>query len=52
MVKANSSLRLRVEVGGGGQVGHVGLWLLGRFAGSYAGGRSAVRSVRFFGCGS
>ena len=32
MVKANSSLRLRVEVGGGGQVGHVGLWLLGRFA--------------------
>ncbi len=32
MVKANSSLRLRVEVGGGSQVGHVGLWLLGRFA--------------------
>ena len=32
MVKANSSLALRVEVGGGGQVGHVGLWLLGRFA--------------------
>ena len=32
MVKANSSLRLRFEVGGGGQVGHVGLWLLGRFA--------------------
>ena len=32
MVKANSSLALRVEVGGGSQVGHVGLWLLGRFA--------------------
>ena len=32
MVKANSSLRLRFEVGGGSQVGHVGLWLLGRFA--------------------
>ena len=32
MVKANSSLRLRVDVGGGGQVGHVGLWLLGQFA--------------------
>ena len=32
MVKANSSLALRVEVGGGAQVGHVGLWLLGRFA--------------------
>ena len=32
MVKANSSLGLRVEVGGGAQVGHVGLWLLGRFA--------------------
>ena len=32
MMKANSSLRLRVDVGGGGQVGHVGLWLLGRFA--------------------
>ena len=32
MVKANSSLGLRVEVGGGSQVGHVGLWLLGRFA--------------------
>ena len=32
MVKANSSLGLRVEVGGRGQVGHVGLWLLGRFA--------------------
>ena len=32
MVKANSSLALRFEVGGGSQVGHVGLWLLGRFA--------------------
>ena len=32
MVKANSSLALRVDVGGGSQVGHVGLWLLGRFA--------------------
>ena len=32
MVKANSSSALKVEVGGGGQVGHVGLWLLGRFA--------------------
>lgn len=32
MVKANSSLALGVEVGGGSQVGHVGLWLLGRFA--------------------
>ena len=32
MVKANSSLALKVEVGGGAQVGHVGLWLLGRFA--------------------
>ena len=32
MVKANSSLALRVKVGGDGQVGHVGLWLLGRFA--------------------
>ena len=32
MVKANSSLGLRVKVGGGSQVGHVGLWLLGRFA--------------------
>ena len=32
MVKANSSLALRVKVGGGSQVGHVGLWLLGRFA--------------------
>ena len=32
MVKANSSLGLGVEVGGGGLVGHVGLWLLGGFA--------------------
>lgn len=32
MVKVNSSLALGVEVGGGSQVGHVGLWLLGRFA--------------------
>ena len=32
MVKANSSVALRFEVGGGSQVGHVGLWLLGRFA--------------------
>lgn len=32
MVKANSSLKLGVEVGGGSQVGGVGLWLLGRFA--------------------
>ena len=33
MVKGGSSLGLRVEVGGGsGLVGHVGLWLLGRFA--------------------
>ena len=32
MVKANSSSALKLEVGGGARVGHVGLWLLGRFA--------------------
>ena len=29
MVKAKSSLALKVKVGDGRQVGHVGLWLLG-----------------------
>ena len=32
MVKANSSLALKFEVGGGAQVGQVGLWMLGGFA--------------------
>ena len=32
MVKGNSVVSVGVEVGGGGLVGHVGLWLLGRFA--------------------
>ena len=32
MVKSNSSLRAKVKVVRGGQVGHVGLWTLGRFA--------------------
>ena len=30
--KTNSSSVLKFEVGGGAQVGHVGLWMLGRFA--------------------
>ena len=32
MVKGNSTVPVGVEVGGGGLVGHVGLYLLGRFA--------------------
>ena len=32
MVKGSSVVSLGVEVGGGGLVGHVGLWLLGGFA--------------------
>ena len=32
MVKSNSIAALKFEVGGGSQVGHVGLWMLGGFA--------------------